>query len=238
MSTKEEKIKKIGFEQLDGLVGENVINILYNRYVELENVIQLENKTELTKDDKMKILGLTQHEELLADGHVNQFYEKYIELRQCSGFKMFSKINQNLRKKKKEQLLLKLLNGVLVNLGKPEVDEITKFADVTREDLGNDSHMTTFKDIEQEIYYTFESITPRDFQYGVKVPILTVIKKLTKDLGYKLISTKDFKTVGTRKLGFITYHIGRVSNVSIVDPSQSNDPNVDLPQQNKQSPSS
>ena len=52
----------------------------------------------------------------------------------------------------KYQVTLKLLNKILVNLGKEEIDDFTKFKDIDREDIIKDINVEALREMEKELF--------------------------------------------------------------------------------------
>jgi len=209
MVSKEEKIKKIGFEKIGNMVLEKAVNILYEKCIEWERVAALENQANLSRYDKLEIMGLVQHDDILSDGFIDQIYQKYQQIKyNINAINLESNI-QLVKKKKKEEVVLKLLNGILLKLDKKKIVNIVDFTGVSRDELIGSVHMETFRNMEKEIYDAFDEFSKQDFQKQptIKAPILTIIKKLLKDLGYHLDSKKDFKNVNGKKVSYITYYI-------------------------------
>ena len=58
----------------------------------------------------------------------------------------------------KYKVSLKLVNKILVNIGKEEIDELTKFVDIDREDIIKDVNMTTLTEMEGEVFQYFDKM--------------------------------------------------------------------------------
>ena len=55
----------------------------------------------------------------------------------------------------KYKVALKFINKILVNLEKEEIDELTDFKDIDREDIIKDVNKETLKEMEGEIFKHF-----------------------------------------------------------------------------------
>ena len=54
------------------------------------------------------------------------------------------------------KIVLKFINQVLVNIGKKEIDDLTKFVDISRNDIIKDCNKHLLENMEKEIFALFD----------------------------------------------------------------------------------
>jgi len=88
----------------------------------------------------------------------------------------------------KYKVSLKLVNKILVNIGKEEIDELTKFVDIDREDIIKEVNMKTLTEMEGELFQHFDKYRFGWYRRGkIKTYPLTFLRYLCTDLGFKMI---------------------------------------------------
>lgn len=108
-----------------------------------------------------------------------------------------SEVSINLKEDKtseKYQLALRFVNKILVNIGKSEVDELTKFINIDREDIIKEVNKITLDDMADEL---FEKFNKKKVGYYRKTDsiVLNCLRGLMKEIGYELTNIhKDITT--------------------------------------------
>ena len=89
----------------------------------------------------------------------------------------------------KYKVTLKFVNKILVNLGKEEIDDLTKFQDIDRVDLLKEVNKESLKEMEMEIfkYYNKEDC---DYYRKTGAIVLNCLRRMVKALGLQLISKR------------------------------------------------
>lgn len=87
----------------------------------------------------------------------------------------------------KYKVCLILINKILVNCGKEEVDDLTKFKDIVRQDIIKDINRIELEKLESEL---FKHFSKTKFNWSrkdtTKTYVLSFIRYMCDDLGYKL----------------------------------------------------
>ena len=84
---------------------------------------------------------------------------------------------------------LKFLNKILVNIGKPEINDLVEFVAIDRDDIIKDVNKAVISDMEDEIYDAFGKAQVGYYSRNkVKYYILSLIKGMLDDLGYQIKS--------------------------------------------------
>lgn len=100
-----------------------------------------------------------------------------------------SKANPNPREDKssdKYKVSLKLINKILVNIGKDEIDDLTKFTDIDRVDIIKEVNMNMLTEMENELFQYFDKECLAWYRRKtVKYYILTFLRCMCIDLGFK-----------------------------------------------------
>ena len=94
--------------------------------------------------------------------------------------KTVAKVDKNSEKYK---LALKLVNMILVNIGKTEIDDLTKFVDIDRKDIIKDINKIEFEKMTNEIFKQYDK---KQCGYYRKTDtfILNCLRCMLKDIGF------------------------------------------------------
>jgi nanoRNase/pAp phosphatase (c-di-AMP/oligoRNAs hydrolase) len=95
----------------------------------------------------------------------------------------------------KEIVLLKLVNKILVNIGKDEIDDLTKFVDIDRNDIIKDINKETLIAMESELFPLFSKQKCNYYRKSVVGFVLNCLKTFAKDAGYIVTFRKKEKSI-------------------------------------------
>lgn len=85
----------------------------------------------------------------------------------------------------KYDIVLKFLNKILINIGKPEISQLEQFVGIDREDIIKDENKAIVKEMEEEFFGPFDKKTTRFYKRNlVQNYILTLMRKIIDDVGY------------------------------------------------------
>ena len=86
----------------------------------------------------------------------------------------------------KYKVALKLINKILKNMGKEEVDDITKFNDIDREDIIKEVNKKALDAMNNELFKYFNK---KDCGYYRKTDaiVLNCLRGMMKEAGYELV---------------------------------------------------
>jgi len=93
----------------------------------------------------------------------------------------------------KYKVTLKLLNKILVNLGKEEIDDITKFKDIDREDIIKDINVKALCEMEKELFTEHYDKKKCGFYRTTDLMALNCVRSIIKNAGYTFSSKKKEK---------------------------------------------
>lgn len=100
----------------------------------------------------------------------------------------------------KYNVLLKLLNRILVNIGRQEINDIIEFKNVDRKDLLKEENNKIIEEMEEEIHKYY---CKYNLKYGhksqIKHYILTLIKAMCEDI-YFQFKSKSVKVKKNNKV--------------------------------------
>lgn len=185
------KKEKLDNEKEDNLEDYNSKeNILSNEIKEEHTTLEtIENKNvEVNKKETMNELKTNQNEKIdlftaLENNLVN--------------------IDQNIEiKNEKNIVLLKLINKMLKNMNKAEIDELIKFVDINRECISTDLNYNIIKEMEKELFPLFNKKESRYYVKEKKSPALNILRGLTKQVENHELCVKQkckVETVNDRK---------------------------------------
>ena len=92
----------------------------------------------------------------------------------------------------KYKVTLKLLNKILTNLGKEEIDDITKFKDIDREDIIKDINVKSLCEMEGELFVHY-SKGKCGYYRKTNAMVLNCIRSMMKDAGFEFTKKKKEK---------------------------------------------
>lgn len=86
----------------------------------------------------------------------------------------------------KYKIALKLINHILTNIGKDEVDDLTKFKDIDREDIIKEVNKESLVAMEGELFPLFNKNKVGYYRVGGNSYVLNCLRGLVKDIGYEM----------------------------------------------------
>jgi len=86
-------------------------------------------------------------------------------------------------------VVLKLLNVILTNIGKPNIDDITMFVDIDREDIIKEVNKESIIAMEDELFPLFNE-KASGYHRKTNNLVLNLLRNIVKDIGYELTYTK------------------------------------------------
>lgn len=89
----------------------------------------------------------------------------------------------------KYKVILKLINKILVNLEKPEIDDITQFVNIDREDVIKEKNCQVMTEMEPELFPLFNKDKCGYYRH-TQYRILSILRCCLKDMGYELLFKK------------------------------------------------
>jgi hypothetical protein len=86
----------------------------------------------------------------------------------------------------KYKIVLKLVNKILINIGKEEVDDLTKFVDIDREDIIKEVNKNALVGMEGELFPLFNKNKVGYYRTAGNSYVLNCLRGLLKDIGYEM----------------------------------------------------
>jgi hypothetical protein len=107
-------------------------------------------------------------------------------------------------------IAMKFINNILTNSNKPEVNVITDFKDVKREEIVTQQNLDILNNMEEEIYKHFDKIKCGFYRKSDSY-VLNCFRGMVKQLGHKPVHKEKDKTVNVEGVNyrkkFVYYHI-------------------------------
>jgi hypothetical protein len=93
-------------------------------------------------------------------------------------------INESIKSTDKYMIALNFVNKILVDMGKGEIDDLTKFIDIDRDDIAKEINTQTLNSMESEIFKLYNK---KRCSYYEKTPNLALncLRGMIKELGLK-----------------------------------------------------
>ena len=95
----------------------------------------------------------------------------------------------------KYKVALKFINQILTNLGKEQVDDLTKFVDIDREDIIKDVNKKSLDGMAKELFKHFDK-NKSGYYRKTNAIVLNCLRNMMKELGYSLV--KKQKGISTK----------------------------------------
>jgi len=105
----------------------------------------------------------------------------------------------------KYKVALKVLNKILTNDGKPEIDDVTKFVNIDREKIVTDVNRISIEEMENEIFEHFNKKGCGYFR-KTKYLVLNFVRGMIKELGYKMARSRKEKSEYINGLSYKRTH--------------------------------
>jgi len=95
------------------------------------------------------------------------------------------------KKNDKYKVVLKLANGILKNLNKDPIDDLTKFVKISKEDIIKKENIKLFNEMEDELFELFNKYSFKWYKRNVlKNYILVFLKTACSELNLKFASKR------------------------------------------------
>ena len=88
---------------------------------------------------------------------------------------------------------LKFINKILVNLTKPEIDDLVKFIDIDREDIIKDVNKKSLVDMEKELFKQFDK-KKCGYYRKTDALVLNCLRGMMKEIGYEMAKKQKDKS--------------------------------------------
>lgn len=85
----------------------------------------------------------------------------------------------------KYKILLKLINKILTNIEKDEIDDLQKFINIDRDDIIKDVNIATLKSMENELFNHYSKYKCGYYKKSTAF-VLNCLRGMVKELGYQL----------------------------------------------------
>lgn len=86
----------------------------------------------------------------------------------------------------KYKVVLKFVNRILVNLEKDEIDELTKFVNIDREDIIKEENKKVLIEMEKDLFKHFNKDKCGFYRKTANGWVLNVLRGMVKEMGYEL----------------------------------------------------
>ncbi len=193
----------------------NVLKYMLNN---LSKKVDLKEDLEIEEIDILKhmVENLVKNKEKQNDA--NKINEKNVDKNETESKLSFDQIlsNQKLQNQilnNQSKVLLNFLNKIMVNIGQPELKELSDFKNVGREDVNKKENLDSLIAMENELFPTFDKNKTGYYKKNnIECYVISFLKSACKIIGYKLhyvskttrlddkkTKTKSFYTIKVRK---------------------------------------
>jgi hypothetical protein len=106
----------------------------------------------------------------------------------------------------KYKIALQLINKILVNLGKEEVDDLTKFINIDRDDIIKEVNKNSLEEMDKEIFALYNK---KNCGYYRKTDslVLNCLRGMMKEIGFELSYEKKEKSEYINNKSFRRKHV-------------------------------
>lgn len=106
----------------------------------------------------------------------------------------------------KYKVLLKFVNKILTNLNKAEVDDLTQFINIDRDDIIKDINKDSLVAMEDELFPLFDK-SKVGYYRQTDSRALSILRGLVKEAGYDLVRKKKEKSDRFNNYSYRRTHI-------------------------------
>lgn len=118
--------------------------------------------------------------------HVDNIFKKYININSPPKKEIKPTTKKSSNTDIKYVIILKLINKILTNIGKPNVNKLEDFKMIDREDIIREINELSLNDMEKEIYKHFDKAECGWYRRKMtKAYILTFLRYACDKIGYK-----------------------------------------------------
>lgn len=103
-------------------------------------------------------------------------------------------------------ILLKFVNGILKNIGKDEIDDLTKFVDIDRQDILKEENKTLLISMEKELFGPFDK-AKTNYYYKTNAFTFNVLKGMAKCVGLEIRKKRGRVSKNTTVKSYMYYSI-------------------------------
>ncbi len=89
----------------------------------------------------------------------------------------------------KYKLALKLVNKILTNIGKPEIDDLIEFIKIDRDDIISEETRKCFKEMMEELYEHYDKLHCAYYRQTDTI-VLNALRGFMKEIGHELYYEK------------------------------------------------
>lgn len=108
----------------------------------------------------------------------------------------------------KYKIALKLINKLLENMGKQQIDDLKKFKNINKNDIITEINKKTFNDLEEEIFMQFDKTRCGWYRRNtINNYLLSFLRCMCLDVGLKLVHVNKEKNVNGVIENFVLYSI-------------------------------
>ena len=100
-----------------------------------------------------------------------------------------NELNATIREQKTSEkyiVALKLVNNILVNIGKSQIDDLTDFKHIVREDIIKEENKIVLQNMENELFPLFNKAKVGYYR-KTNALVLNCLRGMMKEMGYKLV---------------------------------------------------
>ncbi|ARF09926.1 hypothetical protein Indivirus_5_49 [Indivirus ILV1] len=94
----------------------------------------------------------------------------------------------------KYKVALKLINKILVNIGKDEINDLTDFKDIDREDIIKDVNKEALTGMEKELFPLFNK-DKVGYYRKTNAIVLNCLRGMMKEIGFSLVKVQKGKMI-------------------------------------------
>lgn len=157
---------------------------------------------ELAKDPRLDVLKKANYDvDKIFSECLEKLYNTYLKEQQ----KLKTEVPHT---SAKYILALKFVNKILENIGKPQINVLTDFVRILRNDIIKQENIDVLNNMEDEIYQHFNKVKCGYYRKDIlDTYILTLLRGMSKDLGLKCEMLKTSKCIKRKIHSFYVYSI-------------------------------
>jgi len=144
----------------------------------------------------------------LSDDQVNEIYDKYFKKPDDKAVEEVVEENGNNVDKTtlKYKVLLEFVNGILNNLNKDKIADLTQFKNINRLDIIRNDNVILLEEMTGKLFKHYDKATVGYYRKGPNW-VLSCLRGMCKDIGLKCLKTQKAKSIKSKIITQFFYSI-------------------------------
>ena len=185
-----------------------------------------DNITEVSDTDITSIYGIIINEmKTDTTENINRFnkivfieknlqYMEILQLKDIEKIIIKSLTYEESQEEKMQKIVLEIVNKILIEMGKKEINNLCDFVDVRRDIMMDTKYKNIFESNSDYIFKNgFSKMECGVYQKIIKNPQISILKGMLKKIGYELCSKHRSSKTNNERETYTVYHIQKIDSI-------------------------